>query len=636
MLAADLMRGRIRNDDDFGQAANAAVTRNTDDLATIVGSLFGDQAATAFRGLWTDHVTALFNYSRGLATDDPAARDDAKAQLVAFENGLADFFSSAAQGRLPRDAARAAVQTHVEHLTEQADAYAAKDYARSDELYRETYAHTFDLGHTLAATLLPPIRRPRWTSPRGGCGRPSTGCSASTSRWPSVRCAAGGTNSPDFAAAAAALNGNTSDLSAAMGTLFGAQAGQQFMALWADHVDQLVAYTMGVAADDPAKRDAALARLRDFEGNLAAFLDSATGSKMHSADLAKAFLAHDQMLTQQVDAFAGRDYSRASDLAYSTYQDMFGLSGQLADAFGETVAARLPQGGAHTGPGARRAGRGKRRASDEGAGCRAGCARGRARRDAGHGGHGVAGGGENAGAARRGVDDGRTAHGRHVPVGAQLRAGPGAGPAAHPAAGVDTALVRLGRAADGSIEVPAQFDVAGWYDEGPRPGQPGPAVVLGHVDSRTGPAVFFRVAALPRDAQVLVDRADGSTVGVPGQRHTARPEGRVPHRPGVRPDARALIAAGDVRWQLRPCAGNLSGQRDRLCRSRRLTRVLWIDAAAEQGGDPQVRFLAVSAPALRCSPWCSGCSWALRWRRPVRRSRRRLRRRRGRGTGVAG
>ena len=161
VLAADLMRGRIRNDDDFGQAANAAVTRNTDDLATMVGSLFGDQAATAFRGLWTDHVTALFNYSRGLATDDAAARDDAKAQLVAFENGLADFFSSASQGRLPRDAARAAVQTHVEHLTEQADAYAAKDYARSDELYRETYAHTFDLGHTLAATLLPPDQAAR-------------------------------------------------------------------------------------------------------------------------------------------------------------------------------------------------------------------------------------------------------------------------------------------------------------------------------------------------------------------------------------------------------------------------------------------------------------------------------------------
>jgi hypothetical protein len=81
-----------------------------------------------------------------------------------------------------------------------------------------------------------------------------------------------------------------------------------------------------------------------------------------------------------------------------------------------------------------------------------------------------------------------------------------------PAVGVDTALVRLGKAGDGSIEVPAQFDVAGWFAEGPRPGEPGPAVVLGHVDSRTGPAVFYPVATLPKDTRILVDRADGTTV----------------------------------------------------------------------------------------------------------------------------
>ena len=58
-------------------------------------------------------------------------------------------------------------------------------------------------------------------------------------------------------------------------------------------------------------------------------------------NLPRNVLAHDQMLTQQVDAFAGRDYSRAYDLAYSTYQDMFGLSGQLADAFGGALCHGL-------------------------------------------------------------------------------------------------------------------------------------------------------------------------------------------------------------------------------------------------------------------------------------------------------
>lgn len=351
VLASDLMRGRIRGDEDFGQAANAAVGRNTEDLAGLVGALFGDQAASGFRTLWTDHVTALFNYSRGLATDDAAARDDARAKLVAFETGLADFFSSASQGRLPQEAARSAAQTHVDHLLEQADAYAARDYARAASLYRTNYSHTFDLGHTLASTLLPPdqaasLQEPSWRL-RSALDRllgEHVALAVAALR-------AGGTNSPDFPATADALNGNTKDLSAAVGTLFGEPAGQQFLSMWADHVDQLVSYTTGVAANDPGRRDAARNSLRDFEGRLADFLDSATGSKVPSTDLAKAFLAHDDMLTQQVDAFASKDYRRAHELAFDTYQDMFGLSRRLSDAFGETVAARLPQGGARTGAG---------------------------------------------------------------------------------------------------------------------------------------------------------------------------------------------------------------------------------------------------------------------------------------------
>jgi hypothetical protein len=79
-----------------------------------------------------------------------------------------------------------------------------------------------------------------------------------------------------------------------------------------------------------------------------------------------------------------------------------------------------------------------------------------------------------------------------------------------PAAHVDTPLDRLGRAADGTVEVPSDDDTAGWFEGGARPGQPGPAVILGHVDSTRGPAVFFRLAGLAAGAEVVVDRADGT------------------------------------------------------------------------------------------------------------------------------
>ncbi len=81
-----------------------------------------------------------------------------------------------------------------------------------------------------------------------------------------------------------------------------------------------------------------------------------------------------------------------------------------------------------------------------------------------------------------------------------------------PAAGVDSPLQPLGVAPDGTIEVPTDFAVAGWFAGGPRPGQAGPAVILGHVDSTRGPAVFYRLRGLTPGADVTVLRADGSTV----------------------------------------------------------------------------------------------------------------------------
>jgi Sortase domain len=79
-----------------------------------------------------------------------------------------------------------------------------------------------------------------------------------------------------------------------------------------------------------------------------------------------------------------------------------------------------------------------------------------------------------------------------------------------PAIGVATRLVRLGLEADGGMQVPEDFDRAGWFAEGPVPGQLGPAVIAGHVDSRSGPAVFHRLRDLRPGDAVLVELADGA------------------------------------------------------------------------------------------------------------------------------
>lgn len=79
-----------------------------------------------------------------------------------------------------------------------------------------------------------------------------------------------------------------------------------------------------------------------------------------------------------------------------------------------------------------------------------------------------------------------------------------------PSVGIDAELIPLGLEADGSLEVPSDFGTAGWYVDGPEPGEPGPAVIAGHVDSHTGPAVFFRLRDVQPGATVDVTLADGA------------------------------------------------------------------------------------------------------------------------------
>lgn len=81
-----------------------------------------------------------------------------------------------------------------------------------------------------------------------------------------------------------------------------------------------------------------------------------------------------------------------------------------------------------------------------------------------------------------------------------------------PSIGAQSTLLRLGLNPDKSIEVPPLDEPesrAGWYKYSPTPGQIGPTVILGHVDSaRHGPAVFFKLGALQPGAAVEVTLTD--------------------------------------------------------------------------------------------------------------------------------
>lgn len=82
-----------------------------------------------------------------------------------------------------------------------------------------------------------------------------------------------------------------------------------------------------------------------------------------------------------------------------------------------------------------------------------------------------------------------------------------------PSLGIASDLVELGLEPGGALQVPRDYGKAGWYVGGPYPGEANspPSIIVGHVDSTSGPAVFFPLRDVEIGAEILVTRADGTT-----------------------------------------------------------------------------------------------------------------------------
>lgn len=77
-----------------------------------------------------------------------------------------------------------------------------------------------------------------------------------------------------------------------------------------------------------------------------------------------------------------------------------------------------------------------------------------------------------------------------------------------PSLKISVSVTQLGLNSDGTVQVPTNFHVPGWYKDGYAPGQMGSAAILGHVDSTSGPGVFYKIVDMKVGQLVQVTLAD--------------------------------------------------------------------------------------------------------------------------------
>lgn len=131
-----------------------------------------------------------------------------------------------------------------------------------------------------------------------------------------------------------------------------------------------------------------------------------------------------------------------------------------------------------------------------------------------------------------------------------------------PEAGVDAGIQTVGVTPEGEMEAPDDFWEVGWYRYGTRPGDPGRAVIAGHLDSYSGTAVFYSLGDLQPgdDIRILLGGPDGERFfTVREVAHYPTDEAPVEHifGPSDRPELVLITCGGD--WQ-----GSHAGYSDRI------------------------------------------------------------------------
>ena len=353
-VSVRVIRSRLRSDPDFTQAAVSAFFRNSNDMTTLFGRVYGSARAGQFRRLWEAQQDALVAYARADSQHDQAAKTAARAQLAAFPGRIARFLHNLTAGGTVTADVSSRLRTHLDNLMQFTDAYSAGDFATAYRIERTDYESQFQLGTVIAAGIvggrakdLPASFNSPLTQLRSALGE----LLGEHMQLMVDAMGAALRGGPEFKADAAQVNEDTAALAAAFGVLFGPQSGAKFENVWSSHIEALISYSAAVADNDQQAKAQAIAKYHAFERNLSTFLATSTDGRLKAPALATVLRMHDSELVKQLDAYARGDFTTEYNVISDGYQHMFMVAQVLSAAIGPTIAARLPKGGAETGGG---------------------------------------------------------------------------------------------------------------------------------------------------------------------------------------------------------------------------------------------------------------------------------------------
>ena len=351
LIAVRQMRSVLTATPDYRKAADAELQEYTEELGQVVAAAYGDAQGDRFKQIWQRGITDFSSYADAVAANDASAKQQARAALLADADAYGSWLAEASNGRAKASDAATVMRTHVEQLMAQADAYAAHDYAKAYQVEREAYEHMFTAGTSLAKASLAPKAAAAIDAPAEKLRAAFAMLLGEHMQLVIDTQRATFAGAPEFKAAAAQVNANTTALTKGMGAIVGPKKATEFEDAWAEHVEGLLDYSTAVASNDEAAKTAARQEMRGYGARLALYLSDVVRNEVPLEPLTNALGEHDQHLVDQVNAYAEKRYGEAQETEIHGYEQMLGVANTLVAAIQKTVKPQLPVGGSQTGGG---------------------------------------------------------------------------------------------------------------------------------------------------------------------------------------------------------------------------------------------------------------------------------------------
>ncbi|MGI8316433.1 copper amine oxidase [Halobacillus mangrovi] len=332
-LAVETMRKGAEGAADFQQAA-AALSANTEDLTAAIESVYGEEAGKQFNEMWSSHIGYFVDYVKATGNEDEEAKKKALDELNQYRQDFSTFISDATGNRLKADALAEGLQMHVNQLIGAFDAYGAGDYEKAYMKEREAIEHMYGVSKGMSSAIVnqfpDKFNNTKAITPAADLRSNLNHLLSEHVGLATMAMQNGLDGSEDFEASAKALSNNTKDLTKAITSIFGEDAGTQFNDIWTQHIDDFVSYVKATANEDEAKQEEAMKALEDYRETFAKFLEEGTKGELSADKLTPSLQQHADYLFDTFDQYAAEDYEKTYMTLRDSYAHMFGASKALS------------------------------------------------------------------------------------------------------------------------------------------------------------------------------------------------------------------------------------------------------------------------------------------------------------------